>query len=249
MANFQKQTTGLDLVEAAIQRDPSPEDGQRRLGIDVARFGDDRTVFLLRVGANVEAARIESKLDVMAIAGTTVQLIKKWKVQAVHVDTVGVGAGLYDRLVELRKEVDDFGSPKISPFVQLVSVNVAEKAPPRSVQILDVEAQPFRLRDFLWLEMAKWLRDEEPSFAGLDQDTAQDLAGELASVKFAIDSSGRIVVESKDAMKKRGLRSCDLADALGATFCTAGVMGKGSAIFEIMREKYEALRPSPLRRI
>ena len=48
-------------------------------------------------------------------------------------------------------------------------------------------------------------------------------------------------------MKKRGLRSCDLADALGATFFTTGVMGPGAAIYEIMRRKYEEQQLSPLR--
>ena len=239
----------LDLVEAAIQRERNVEGGQRRLGIDVARFGDDRTVFLLRAGPNVEKVRIEGRRDAMEVAGIAVQLIKQWKAQMVFVDTIGIGSGVYDRLVELKKEVDSSGNPKIATFVQLVAVNVAEKAPVRSVQVLDTEAQPYRLRDYLWLEMARWLRDDEPSFAGLDPDTAQDLAGELASVRFAIDSSGRTVIEPKDAMKKRGLRSCDLADALGATFYTTGVIGKGAAIFEIMRERYQALTPSPLRRL
>jgi phage terminase large subunit len=239
----------LDLVEAAIQRERNVEGGQRRLGIDVARFGDDRTVFLLRAGPNVEKVRIEGRRDAMEVAGIAVQLIKQWKAQMVCVDTIGIGSGVYDRLVELKKEVDSSGNPKIATFVQLVAVNVAEKAPVRSVQVLDTEAQPYRLRDYLWLEMARWLRDDEPSFAGLDPDTAQDLAGELASVRFAIDSSGRTVIEPKDAMKKRGLRSCDLADALGATFYTTGVIGKGAAIFEIMRERYQALTPSPLRRL
>ena len=108
------------------------------------------------------------------------------------------------------------------------------------MQQLGVEAQPYRLRDYLWLEMARWLREEEPSFAGLDPEVAQDLAGELTSVRFAIDSSGRIVVESKDSMKKRHLRSCDLADSLGATFFTTGVIGKGAAIFELVRRQAEA---------
>jgi hypothetical protein len=92
--------------------------------------------------------------------------------------------------LELKKEVDDRGLPKIDPFVRIVSVNVAEKAPEHSVQAL---VQPYRLRDYLWLEMARWLREEEVSFAGIDSDIAQDLAGELASVRFMIDSSGRTV--------------------------------------------------------
>ena len=90
--------------------------------------------------------------------------------------------------------------------------------------------------------MSKWLREEEPSFAGLDQDIAEDLAGELCSVRFEIDSSGRTVIESKDKMKKRGLRSCDLADSLAATFYPSGIMGKGAAIYEIVRRQAEEVK-------
>jgi phage terminase large subunit len=232
---------GLDLVEAAISRERHSGPGeQRRLGVDPARYGDDRTVFTLRAGPNVEKVRIEAKLSVMEIAGITVNLIKQWRAQAVFVDTIGIGSGLYDRLVEMKKEIDLAGQPKIAAFVQITDVNVAQKAPVRAVQILETESQPYRLRDYLWLEMARWFREEQPSFAGLDPDTAQDLAGELASVRFSIDSSGRTVIESKDQMKRRGLRSCDLADSLACTFYSSGVLGKGAAIFEIMRRQYEA---------
>jgi hypothetical protein len=230
----------LDLVEAAIQRERHSGPGyQRRLGIDVARYGDDRTVFVLRAGPNVEHVRIEAKLSVTEVTGIAVQLIKQWKAQAVYVDTIGVGSGVFDRLVELRKELDDAGQPKIAPMIALQDVNVAAKAPVRAVQVLDTESQPYRLRDYLWLEMARWLREDEPSFAGADPDTAQDLAGEIASVRFMVDSSGRTVIESKDAMKKRHLRSCDLADALATTFYASGVLGAGAAIFELMRREYE----------
>ena len=233
----------LDLVEAAISRERDPGIGQqRRLGIDVARYGDDRTVFTLRAGPNVEKVKIAAKLSLMETAGIAVQLIKQWKANAVFVDVVGMGSGLFDRLVEMRRELDDAGQPKIHTNVQLVEVNVATKAPDRAVQVLETESQPYKLRDYLWLEVSKWLREEEPSFAGLDQDIAQDLAGELCSVRFEIDSSGRTVIESKDKMKKRGLRSCDLADSLAATFYPSGIMGKGAAIFEIMRREAEEIR-------
>ena len=62
-----------------------------------------------------------------------------------------------------------------------------------------------------------------PTFKALDRDHAEDMAGELASVKYKIDSSGRLIVESKDDMKRRGLRSPDIADALGLTFATTGL--------------------------
>ena len=59
-------------------------------------------------------------------------------------------------------------------------------------------------------------------------------------MRFAIDSSGRTVIEPKDAMKKRHLRSCDLADSLATTFYTTGVIGKGAALFELVRRQVEA---------
>src|SRR5258706_2659225 len=113
----------------------------------------------------------------MEVAGIAVNLIKRWRANAVYVDVIGIGAGVFDRLVEMRKELDDSGQPKIAPHIELVDVNVAQKAPERAVQILGTEAQPYRLRDYLWLEMANWFREEDPSFSGLDNETAQDLAG------------------------------------------------------------------------
>ncbi|HKJ75570.1 MAG TPA: hypothetical protein VKA64_00020, partial [Gammaproteobacteria bacterium] len=63
-----------------------------------------------------------------------------------------------------------------------------------------------------------WVHDETPSFAGLEHDTAQDLAGELALPAYRQDSSGRTVVDSKDRLRERGARSPDLADSLLLTF-------------------------------
>ena len=96
------------------------------------------------------------------------------------------------------------------------AVNVAEAAPDRPS---DQDAQGKTLRDHLWLQTAAWMRDEAPVFAA-DHEACEDLAGELSSIKYAPDSSGRLVIESKDQMKARGLRSPDLADALVATFYT-----------------------------
>ena len=180
----------LDLVEAAISRERHPEPGhQRRLGIDVARYGDDRTVFTLRAGPNVEHIRIEAKLSVMEIAGIAVNLIKQWKAQAVYVDVIGIGSGVYDRLVEMKKEMDEAGKPRIAPFVQLVDVNVAQKAPVRAVQILETESQPYRLRDYLWLEMARWFREDEPSFAGLAGKTPISPKTSRASLRASASAS------------------------------------------------------------
>ncbi|MDB5448409.1 MAG: hypothetical protein JWQ97_3726 [Phenylobacterium sp.] len=202
----------LEEVEAAIDRDPTPTGtAERRLGVDVARFGDDRTVFILRVGNRIEHCVIRSKQDTMTTAGEAKLFRQQWQADRIYVDVVGLGGGVVDRLKEQ-------GEP-------VVAVNVSEAAPDRTKapkgerqKQARLDGQAFRLRDFLWMEIARWVREEEPSFRALERDTAEDLAGELASVKYRVDSSGRIVVESKDDMKRRGLRSPDLADALGLTF-------------------------------
>lgn len=193
----------LEEVEVAIERtNPSPA-GERRMGVDVARFGDDRTVFILRVGNQIEHCEIRAKQDTMATAGQAMAFYKKWRADNVFVDANGVGAGVADRLAEQR--------------IPVVAVMVSEKAPERS-QWSKVDGQPAKVRDHIWMEVAQWVHDEEPCFGPLERDAAEDLAGELASVKYKIDSSGRVVVESKDEMKRRGLRSPDIADAVGLTF-------------------------------
>ncbi len=193
----------VEAAEAALDRPPRTEEGsQRRLGVDVARFGDDRTVFLLRCGPVVEALETTSGRDTMAVAGQAGRLAQAWRADTLYVDEIGIGAGVVDRL---REE----GLP-------VVAVNVAHTAPPRETG----KEQGRLLRDHLWLTLRGWLRDEAPCLAGagVSRDLAQDLAGELASVRYAFDGSGRVVIESKDAMKRRGLRSPDLADALALTF-------------------------------
>jgi hypothetical protein len=192
----------LEHAEAALERQDVVAEGPRILGVDVARFGDDRTVFLIRQGRIIEDIIVCAKQDTMATAGQALALWQSRKIDAIHVDVVGLGAGVADRLRENKAPV--------------VDVNVAEAAPERERG--GVEAVPNKLRDFLWLEMSEWFRDAEPSLVKAPHDEAQDLAGEVSSVKYALNSLGKIVVEAKDAMKKRGLRSPDLADALGLTF-------------------------------
>lgn len=203
----------LEDVEVAISREPVEQVAERRLGVDVARMGDDRTVFILRVGNRIEHCVIRSKQDTMVTAGEAKAFREAWKADRIYVDANGLGAGVADRLKEQ-------GQP-------VIAVMVSEAAPERSKDAqrnrkLSMDGQPFKLRDYLWMEAARWIREDEPSFSGLDRDQAEDLAGELASVKYRVDSSGRIVVESKDEMKRRGLRSPDLADALNLTFADVG---------------------------
>ena len=211
----------LAHCEAALSRErPEVVTGPRRLGVDVARMGTNRTALVLRQSTVVEQARIYSRQDTMVTVGCVLQALVDWEADEIYIDTIGMGAGVYDRLAEITPHLPGLADAVREYMLRrgwqklpLVAVNVALPAPPRKRG----EPQGRTLRDHLWLEMAAWLRDEEPVFA-CAKTLAEDLAGELATPKSHLDSSGRIVVESKDELAARGVQSPDLADALGTTF-------------------------------
>jgi hypothetical protein len=114
------------------------------------------------------------------------------------VDVIGIGAGVYDRLLELD--------------LPARSVNVAESA--------SMTQKYMRLRDELWGKCREWFESRECVI--VDE---QQLIHELAAPRFAFTSSGKIKIESKDEMRKRGIKSPDMADALCLTFASNAIIG------------------------
>jgi phage terminase large subunit len=197
----------LELTEPCLTREPRQGEGIRRLGVDVAWKGADRTTLVLRHGSVVEQIAVYAKDDTMVTVGHIMQILQPWGVEEIYVDVVGLGAGVHNRLEELRRQG--------AMACKVIAVNVAEKAPP---VIHPAEARPYLLRDYLWLEMKRWLQEEAPVFCPTDRTDGEDLAGELASVAFRPNSNGLLVIEDKDSIRKRLGRSPDLADGLGCTF-------------------------------
>jgi hypothetical protein len=199
----------LELTEPCLTRERIDGEGKRVLGADIAAFGSDRTVLVLRQGRLVEHIAVYAHQDTMTTVGRIVSKAEAWGADIVAVDVIGMGRGVADRLKEVRKE-------QALPWT-LVEVDVSRQAPSHRRG----EPRPRKLRDYLWLEVAKWLRDESPVFAWRtpeERQHAEDLVGELSSVVYDIDSNGLIVVESKDEMRRRLGHSSDLADALCVSF-------------------------------
>ena len=117
------------------------------------------------------------------------------------VDSIGLGAGVVDRLVELD--------------LPARGINVAESS--------SMNDRYMRLRDELWFKCREWLEHKDVSIP--DQE---ELITELTAVQYGIMSNGKFKVESKDEMKKRGMRSPDVADALMLTFAGLAVRASGS---------------------
>lgn len=180
-----------DVIEAAQERDAGTPTGQRVIGVDVARFGDDRTVILERVGHKVTAIRKFSKLDTMQTAGRVADAISAFDPQATFVDGVGVGGGVVDRLKQL-------GFP-------VVEVNAGAAA--------NDEDRYANKRAEMWGRMRDWLRDR----GDIPADETE-LEFDLLGPSYSYDGKNRILLEKKEKMKERGLASPDIADALALTF-------------------------------
>lgn len=194
-----------------VQRRDSAVQEVNRLGIDVAWDGEDSTAFVHRFGSFVPHIAQFYGREPVEVCGHAMVLIEAWGIQEVYVDVTGIGAGVFSRL---REVLQDKG---LAPRVRIYAVAVAESAPEHAAATL--LATPHRMRDYLWLAMYDWLRQAEPTFSPqMPEPYEQQLAQELGGVEYGLHSSGALIVESKDKMKKRLSRSPDFADALGCTF-------------------------------
>ncbi|CAB4125021.1 Helicase domain containing protein [uncultured Caudovirales phage] len=192
-----------ELVDGAMNRDVVLDPKEPVLyGVDVARFGDDRTVIVKRQGAVVTEVRSWTGADLMETTGRIVHEAEIDKPAEILVDSIGLGSGVADRLRELGYNVRD--------------VNVSESAA--------MNPQAARLRDELWLTVRDWLNQRTCKIPKSDQ-----LRAELCAPTYGFTSSGKIKVEGKSELKRRGMRSPDIADALCLTFAGAAAMVGGRA--------------------
>lgn len=184
------------LVERAQTADPHVEKQDELVfGVDVARFGDDETVIAFRKGrdAHSEPWLGLPKMDTMETAGRVADLIDIHRPDAVFVDETGLGAGVVDRLRQLRYEV--IGVNFSSKPTGLTRVKTANK------------------RAEMWQRMKEWL---EQGAVKIPDDPQLEV--QLTGVEYKHDQNNAILLEKKEDMKKRGLKSPDRADALALTF-------------------------------
>ena len=189
------------LAHSATQRDiEMTPDIKPIWGLDVARFGTDKTALCKRYGNVVTDIDAWQGLDLMQTVGRVMAeyeaLPSSQRPTEILVDSIGVGGGVVDRLRELG--------------VPVRGINVGE-APAMGKTYMN-------LRSELWFKTKGWLEDRSCKIPRNDQ-----LVAELTGIRYAFTSSGKMKAESKDAMRKRGLKSPDLADALCLTMASDAV--------------------------
>ncbi|KKL04542.1 hypothetical protein LCGC14_2615030, partial [marine sediment metagenome] len=183
----------LSWIEAAAAREVEPSEPVE-LACDVARFGDDETVIGGRAGPFYRMIYHKRSQDLMATAGEVVRALADTGAATAKIDEVGIGAGVLDRLLELERPV--------------VGIN-AGKAANDPERFANARAEMF------------WgLRERfDPREGGIDIDPEDDeLQAQLASIKWKVDSRGRVLIESKEESKKRGLSSPDRADTMAMAY-------------------------------
>jgi hypothetical protein len=161
------------------------------LGIDIARFGGDRSCIFKRQGLASFTPLVLEGADNMGVVGRAVNIITEWQPDAVFIDA-GRGEGVIDRLRQLGHEC--------------IEVNFGGK--PDNPRFSNKRTE-------IWNAMAEWLRQ------GGVLPPSNELKADLCGPTYSFDPSNRMVLESKDRMKERGLRSTDLGDALALTFSHA----------------------------
>lgn len=161
------------------------------IGVDVARFGADRSVALVRRGNAVEEIQTFPNSDTMALAGRLVVAVRERQPSLVNVDEVGVGAGVVDALLEQ-------GLP-------VRGVNGARQ-PVRRDECANRRAEGY------------WTLAQRFASRRIRIPNDPELIMELSSLRYKYNSRGQVLMESKEDMRRRGQSSPDKADALMLAF-------------------------------
>ena len=181
------------------------------MGVDPARFGDDRSVIFLRQGVKAFDPLVFRRLDNMALADRVARQIESFRPDGVFIDA-GCGGGVIDRLRQLGFTVTEvsFGAAPISA------------------------GQYTNKRAEMWGKMAEWIK----TLGQLPLNA--ELKADLCQVTYDYDVAGRLRLEAKEKLKARCGKSPDLADALALTFA-APVYARRSGGMEFAKSDYTIL--------
>lgn len=211
-----------ELIQAAVSRDVAVMESEPILwGLDVARFGDDESCLVVRQGNWVHSIKSWRNLDTQQLA---FRVKNEWDLlasdkrpSAILVDVVGLGAGVVDRLREFDLPVRGIH----------VSENPALKT------------QYDKLKDELWDRARVWLERRDCRLPPDDE-----LVEQLAMVRKDFSPTGKMKVESKKQLKRRGEASPDKADALVLTFAhqaAIAIHGRAASSREPLRRNIKGL--------
>ncbi|RKT01088.1 hypothetical protein [Chryseobacterium defluvii] len=179
------------------------------LGSDIAGMGRDNTVDCFRFGNYVEKFAIKhsaGKANHMEEAGKIANVLRSDAKATASIDTIGEGAGVYSRLVELGFEE------------RVISCKYSSKPEFGGYELKDSTEQYsfLNMRAYLFWQVREWLDPKNRHDAMLPP--SETFMEEATEIKYFFQSNGKIQIEKKEDIKKRLKRSTDEFDALANTF-------------------------------
>lgn len=185
-----------DVVTTAMQRELHPDYGAALvMAIDVARYGDDETVFAFRQGNDARSIPWVTRrgLDNVSVAHIAVELHGKYKPDAIVIESVGPGVGVIDVLR--------------SWGFKVLEIHPASPSSNRTAWL--------NIRAELWVRGRDWLTN-----AGCINPHDGALFKQLTTMRYIMHGSAeaQLKMEAKADLKSRGEESPDRADALMLTF-------------------------------
>ena len=172
------------------------EEFPKILGIDIARFGDDRNVIAMKQGRKIEILKTWTGLDGMQSASRIIETIQELNPELTFIDGGGVGGPVFDRVKQI---IGD----------SVIEINFGSKA--------TNDKKWFNKRTEMWGDLRDAMR------AGLDLPDITDLKNDLLAPLYKFSPKEQIMLERKQDIKKRGLASTDYADAVALLFAESVV--------------------------
>lgn len=209
-------------------------------GVDVARFGDDETVIYRNVKGKLNLAVDRHGQDLMATVGDIVAQYRKvlkefpeYKGRVyVNIDDTGLGGGVTDRLKEVKREQN-------LNRLFVIPINAAEKIETDTMEGKEASEHYNNLTTHMWAVLRDLLEDKQ-----IELEDDPDTFAQLSIRKYFMSSNGKLELESKKEMKKRGVNSPDRADAaalsvyLGKVKKYTGSVPGREAILRLSKSSY-----------
>ena len=169
-------------------------------GVDIARYGDNKTVFAFVRHATVVGIKQYSKQDTMTTAEQIIQLCSMMKAQRVKVDEIGVGGGVVDRCYQRGCSV--------------TGIDVSKAA-------INKEKFVNQRAEYYW-NLRERFEDGsislQPLVSQLSQPDMIKLIEQLCSIRYEYNPTGKVQIWSKEKMRREKIKSPDLAEAVMLAF-------------------------------
>lgn len=206
------QLISIKEIKDAVGRIPFNTEEPKIAGLDIARFGKDTSCFLVREGNDLPVVKFVASGTLTDLRRKTVEWVVAYGPQVLVIDGVGIGAQMVDELKEALN-----GICKVVEFNGSYAANRADKYS--------------NLRTEAWVSLRDWIRTSGTLPPG-------PKTMEISNVIYQQDTKGRLALESKEVLRRRGKPSPDFGDALSMTFATdAKRANKGSKLKRMTRFK------------